>query len=354
MLGPVVLDLEGTRLTAVERERLRHPLVGMVILFARNFVDGAQLAALTAEIRALREPPLAIAVDHEGGRVQRFRAGFTPIPPMAELGRYWDHDPLAACRTAVSAGYVIGAELRAHGIDLTFAPVLDLDWQRSGVIGDRALHADARVVTMLANHLCHGLALAGMANCGKHFPGHGWARADSHHEAPRDERPLERILAADAAPYRALGVSLAAVMPAHVVYEQVDSLPPGFSRRWLQQILRARLGFSGAVFSDDLSMAGARVAGGVLDSAQAAIEAGCDFVLVCNDAAAADRVLDGLRWRPSQDFERRSARIRPRGVPIDADWLAADPVYRSARADIEGWRRALAVKPARRKSRRRS
>jgi beta-N-acetylhexosaminidase len=354
MLGPVVVDLEGPQLTAVERERLRHPLVGMVILFARNFVDCAQLAALTAEIRALREPPLAIAVDHEGGRVQRFRAGFTPIPPMAALGRYWDRDVLGACRTAVSTGYVIGAELRAHGVDLTFAPVLDLEWNRSSVIGDRALHADARVVAMLANHLCHGLALAGMANCGKHFPGHGWPRADSHHAVPRDERPLEQILAADAAPYRWLGVALASVMPAHVVYEQVDPLPAGFSRRWIEQILRGRLGFTGAVFSDDLSMEGARVAGGVLESAQAAIDAGCDFVLVCNDAAAADRVLDGLRWRRTAAFEQRLARIVPRGRAPAPEELRAAAAYRSACADVEAWRASLAATPAPRKSRRRS
>lgn len=354
MLGPVVVDLDGPQLTAVERERLRHPLVGMVILFARNFVDSAQLAALTAEIHALREPPLAIAVDHEGGRVQRFREGFTVLPPMAELGRLWDRDVLGACRTAVSTGYVIGAELRAHGVDLAFAPVLDLDWGRSDVIGDRALHADARVVAMLANHLCHGLSLAGMANCGKHFPGHGWPRADSHHAVPRDERPLEQIRATDAAPYRWLGAALASVMPAHVVYEQVDCLPAGFSRRWIEDILRARFGFTGAVFSDDLSMEGARVAGGVLESAQAAIEAGCDFVLVCNDAAAADRVLDGLRWRRTAAFDQRLKRILPRGDAPAMDVLRFDPTYRSACADIEAWRASLDATPAPRKFRRRS
>src|SRR5215831_10788353 len=272
MLGPVVIDVEGASLSEPERERLRHPLVGMVILFARNFRSPDQLAHLTAEIHALRDPPLLIAVDHEGGRVQRFRTGFTVIPAMAELGRLWDTDVLSACRTAIAAGYVLAAELRAHGVDFTFAPVLDLDWGRSSVIGDRSLHADARVVAMLANHLCHGLLLAGMANCGKHFPGHGWPAADSHHAIPVDERRLDAIMAADAAPYRWLGAALTSVMPAHVVYETVDRLPATFSRRWIEQRLRRELGFSGIVFSDDLSMEGARVAGGLLESAQAAID----------------------------------------------------------------------------------
>jgi beta-N-acetylhexosaminidase len=343
MLGPVVIDVEGVQLTRNERERLRHPLVGMVILFARNFESPQQLAELTAEIHALREPPLLIAVDHEGGRVQRFRTGFTAIPAMAELGRLWDRDVLGACRTAVSTGYVMAAELRAHGVDFTFAPVLDLDWSRSSVIGDRALHRDARVVTMLANHFCHGLLLAGMANCGKHFPGHGWPAADSHHAIPLDERKLKQILAADAAPYRWLGATLASVMPAHVVYETVDRMPATFSRRWIEDTLRARLGFSGVVFSDDLSMEGARVAGGLLESAQAAVDAGCDMILVCNDREAADRVLDGLRWTRGDRFAQRLARITPRGVAATAHELAQEETYRNARADIEAWREGAAT-----------
>lgn len=254
-MGPVVVDIESTSLSAAERERLRHPLVGMVILFARNFESPAQLRTLSAQIRAVRVQPPLIAVDHEGGRVQRFRsAPFTVIAPMAELGRLWDRDVLLACRTAVSTGFVMAAELRAHGVDLTFAPVLDLEWGRSSVIGDRALHRDPRTVTVLASHLCHGMALAGMANCGKHFPGHGWPFADSHVDVPVDERSPEAIIAADAAPYGWLGASLASVMPAHVIYPHVDPLPAGFSRRWIDTILRRRLGFTGAVFSDDLSM----------------------------------------------------------------------------------------------------
>lgn len=342
MLGPVVVDVGGLRLTGEERERLQHPLAGMVILFARNFEDTDQLAALTAEIHALRDPPLLIAVDHEGGRVQRFRSGFTRIPAMAELGRLWDRDVLGACRTAVATGLVIASELRAAGLDFTFAPVLDLDWGRSSVIGDRALHADPRVVAMLAGHFCHGLLLAGMANCGKHFPGHGWPAADSHDAIPLDERPFEAILAGDVAPYRWLGQALSGVMPAHVVYETVDALPATFSRRWIRQVLRDELAFSGIVFSDDLSMQGARVAGGLLESAQAAIEAGCDMILACNDPDAAGHILDGLRWKRSPPFEARLARIVPRGAVLPAAQLRRDPSYRAAYADLAAWTATLA------------
>jgi beta-N-acetylhexosaminidase len=334
MLGPVVVDVAGTRLTAADRHRLRHPLVGMCILFSRNFESAAQLAELCAEIHALRTPPLLIAVDHEGGRVQRFRRDFTHLPAMAELGRCWDRDVLGACRAARAAGFVLGAELRAMGVDLSFTPVLDLDWGRSAVIGDRALHADARVVTLLAGQLAHGLALSGMSNCGKHFPGHGWAAADSHVALPVDERPLARILEADALPYASLGLALDAVMPAHVVYPQVDAQPAGFSRRWIEQILRANLGFTGAVFSDDLSMAGARAAGDVLQAARAALAAGCDLVLVCNDEAAADRVLQGLDWTPGAEFAERMARLAPRGAAPGPQALRATRRYRSALEDL--------------------
>jgi beta-N-acetylhexosaminidase len=334
-LGPVVLDLPGTRLSAEDRDRLLHPQVGMVILFSRNFESPQQLAALTSEIHALREPALLIAVDHEGGRVQRFRTPpFTRLPAMAELGALWEGDVLRACRTAVAAGYVLAAELRAFGVDLSFTPVLDLDWGRSGVIGNRAFARDPRNVSMLAGHLCHGLQLAGMANCGKHFPGHGWAEADSHTAIPTDERPLDDLLADDAAPYGWLGVALASVMPAHVIYPQVDRLPAGFSRIWIEDILRRRLGFTGAVFSDDLSMEGARVCGSVAESAQAAIAAGCDFVLVCNDTAAADRVLDTLDWTRSAAFDERVRRLQPRGAPLSIEALQASAMYRAARADL--------------------
>jgi len=334
MLGPVVVDIEGTRLTASDRRRLQHPRIGMVILFARNYESPQQLCALTDDIHSLRSPPLLIAVDHEGGRVQRFRdPPFTRIAPMTRLGALWDVDVLRASRTAMSIGYVIATELRAHGVDLTFAPVLDLEWGRSSVIGDRALHRDPRVVAMLAAQLCHGMAMAGMANCGKHFPGHGWPTADSHIDVPVDERSRAQILAADAAPYRWLGIALAGVMPAHVIYPQVDRKPAGFSRRWIRSVLRRELAFAGAVFSDDLSMEGASVAGDIVARGQAALDAGCDFVLVCNGAAAAEQVLAGIRWRRTAAFEQRLLRLQPRGPALSARQLQRDSTYPAARED---------------------
>jgi beta-N-acetylhexosaminidase len=332
MLGPVVIDIEGTRLTHADRLRLVHPLVGMVILFARNYESAEQLCSLTAQIHALRVPPLMIAVDHEGGRVQRFRQPpFTRIASMARLGALWNADVLAALRTAVAIGFVMAAELRAHGVDLTFAPVLDLDWGRSSVIGDRALHRDPRVVAMLAAQLAHGMSLAGMANCGKHFPGHGWPAADSHIAVPVDERRRAEIVAEDAAPYHWLGVALAGVMPAHVIYPRIDEKPAGFSARWIKGVLRRRFGFTGAVFSDDLSMEGASVAGGIVARAQAALDAGCDFILACNNPAAADELLAGIRWRRTRMFERRLARVTPRGAARSMAELLLDPSYLAAR-----------------------
>jgi beta-N-acetylhexosaminidase len=332
MLGPVVLDIEGLSLTERERRRLHHPLVGQVILFSRNFESLPQLAQLTREIHSLRDPPLLICVDHEGGRVQRFRTGLTSIEPMSHLGEHWDRDVLGSCRQAYSTGFVIATELRSLGIDLSFAPVLDLAWGRSEVIGDRALHADPRVVTMLASHLIHGLAQGGMASCGKHFPGHGWTAADSHHDVPVDSRPLEQILGKDAAPYRWLAVSLASVMPAHVVFTQADAQPAGFSARWIERILRGQLGFCGAVYSDDLSMGGARVAGDMVARAGAALAAGCDFILICNDPDAADLVLEQLSWKRTEMFEQRLARVQPRG-PAPAG-LERNATYQAALRDV--------------------
>ncbi|MGB7480735.1 MAG: beta-N-acetylhexosaminidase, partial [Burkholderiaceae bacterium] len=292
-LGPVMLDVVGTRLDEDDLRRIRHPLTGGVILFARNYQDRRQLTALTAAIHAAR-PGVLIAVDHEGGRVQRFRSdGFTRLPAMRRLGELWERDVLGATRMATAAGFVLAAELRACGVDLSFTPVLDLDYGASGVIGDRAFHHDPRVVTLLAKSLNHGLALAGMANCGKHFPGHGFVQADSHVAIPVDPRGRKEILAMDAAPYDWLGMSLAAVMPAHVIYPEVDPNPAGFSKKWLT-ILRKNLGFAGVIFSDDLSMEGASVAGGVVDGAHAALAAGCDMVLICNAPDKADRLLAGL------------------------------------------------------------
>lgn len=345
MRGPVVVGVEGRELSASDRERLLHPRVGMVILFAANYESPEQLARLCAQIHALRDPALLIAVDHEGGRVQRFREGFTALPPMRRLGQLWDRDVLLACRVAASTGYVLAAELRAHGVDLSFTPVLDVDHGRSGVIGTRSFHSDPRVVSMLASHLMHGLLMAGMANCGKHFPGHGWAKADSHVDIPRDSRTLTSILQSDAAPYRWLGPMLAGVMPAHVVYTRVDPQPAGFARRWVEDILRGDLGFTGAVFSDDLLMEGAREAGSVADRAAAAFAAGCDFALVCSQTTAMDEVLDRVEWTPGPEFGARVARLEPRGAAPSMQQLRASELYRRAQGDLELLDEALDQEP---------
>ena len=339
--APLVLDIAGTTLTAADRRRLAHPLAGGLILFGRNWTDRAQLTALTAEIKAIR-PDMLICVDHEGGRVQRFRSdGFTHLPPMRALGELWMKDPMAATNAATAAGYVLAAELRACGVDLSFTPVLDLDHGPSAVIGDRAFHRDARVATLLAKSLMQGLLQAGMANCGKHFPGHGFVKADSHLALPVDKRSLKAILADDAKPYDWLSTSLASVMPAHVVYPKVDAQPAGFSERWLKHILRGQLGFQGAVFSDDLSMAGARAAGSFLDGALAALNAGCDLVLLCNqslgDGAEVDALLAGLdtalqsgRWQADPDSESRRLDLLPTSPPLPWDELMHQPAYQHA------------------------
>ena len=290
-----MLDPSGPVLADGDVRRLRHPAVGGAILFSRNFESSAQLQALTEDIRALREPQLLIGVDHEGGRVQRFRDGFTALPPMRTLGRLWDRDRDAARVAAHAAGYVIGAELAAHGLDFSFAPVLDLDFGGSSVIGDRALHYDPLAAAALGAALVRGLADGGMASVGKHFPGHGYATADSHVAVPTDDRPLAELLRKDIVPYeRAIEAGMAGVMPAHVIYPQVDSEPAGFSRVWLRQVLRERLGFEGLVVSDDLSMEGASPGGGVAERARAALAAGCDLVLLCNDPEGQDRLLASL------------------------------------------------------------
>ncbi len=341
----VVLDITGTSLTAADRRRLKNPLTGGLILFARNWQNRAQLTALTAEVKKLR-PDLLICVDHEGGRVQRFRTdGFTHVPSMRVLGEQWMRDPLGATDAASALGFVLAAELRACGVDLSFTPVLDLDYGESSVIGDRAFHRDARVVSMLAKGVMHGLLRAGMGNCGKHFPGHGYVKADSHVAVPVDKRSLKAILADDAKPYEWLSTTLSAVMPAHVIYPKVDTHPAGFSPRWLNEILRGQMGFTGAIFSDDLSMEGARhLEGGTLSYAEAAtvaLNAGCDLVLLCNQSIDGGQAVDELladlqqaqaqgHWHPSPDSEQRRLALLPTQPPLAWDDLMHDPVYQRA------------------------
>jgi len=343
--APLVIDVAGLALTADDRRRLKHPLVGGMILFGRNWQDRDQLSALCSEIKAVRRD-LLICVDHEGGRVQRFRTGgFTHLPPMRALGEMWMQDAMQATNAASACGYVLGAELRACGVDLSFTPVLDLDWGPSGVIGDRAFHSDARVAALLAKSLMHGLLLAGMGNCGKHFPGHGFVKADSHVDTPVDTRSLKDILADDAMPYGWLSTTLASVMPAHVVYSKVDKRPAGFSAKWLNDILRGQLGFQGAIFSDDLSMEGARKIDGrrvtYSQAAVAALNAGCDMAMLCNESAQSggkglDLLLEGMEaavggdWQPSERSEQRRLALLPATGAPSWDALMADPQYMHA------------------------
>lgn len=358
--APLIIDIAGLTLSKTDRERLAHPLVGGLILFARNWQNREQLTALCRSIKKLRAD-LLICVDHEGGRVQRFKTdGFTHLPPMRALGDMWaaapsstlaakKAGPLDATNAATACGYVLGAELRACGVDLSFTPVLDLDYGESSVIGDRAFARDPRVVSLLAKSLMQGLLQSGMANCGKHFPGHGFVKADSHTDIPVDKRSLKAILADDAAPYRWLNTSITSVMPAHVIYPKVDARPAGFSSKWLNDILRGQLGFGGAIFSDDLSMAGARLIDGkevsYTQAAVAALNAGCDMVLLCNQSLpnsqgggrAVDELIAGLTeaqlkgdWQPLDASEdRRLALVLNTPAP-EWDALMVQPQYMHA------------------------
>jgi beta-N-acetylhexosaminidase len=311
--GPAVVDILGLALTDDDRRRLAHPAAGAVILFARNYQSPEQLTALCEEIERVREPALPIGVDHEGGRVQRFREGFTAIPPMRRLGRQWDRDREGGRAVAHAAAYVIAAELAAHGLDFSFAPVLDLDYGTSSVIGDRALHFDPTAVATLGVSIVQGFADAGVAAVAKHFPGHGFAAADSHTDVPKDERPVADLEKKDLLPYRkTIAAGLAAVMPAHVIFTQADSEPAGYSKYWLQDVLRGKLGFDGLIFSDDLSMKGASVAGGPAERARAALAAGCDMVLLCNDPEGLDGLLGSLDEVVLQKPERLD-RMRKKG-----------------------------------------
>ena len=344
--GPITLDVVGLELNAEDRRRILDPLTGGVILFGRNFSNRKQLTKLSSEIKKLRSDVL-ISIDHEGGRVQRCRTdGFTHLPAMRKLGELWAaksasthaaESAALAMAAATACGYVLASELRACGIDFSFTPVLDLDFGRSGVIGDRSFSRDPQIVFALAKSLNEGLRLAGMANCGKHFPGHGWAEADSHVAIPVDKRSLVEILNDDAKPYEWLDLSLAAVMPAHVIYPKVDALPAGFSKIWLHSVLRQELGFEGVIFSDDLSMEGASVAGSVVKGAELALEAGCDAVLICNRPDLADQLLSKLKVSKAKQAQSatRLNRLMPQAPAFPWDTLQNEVEYQHAKGLLQ-------------------
>lgn len=327
-----MIDLAGSHLTAEDRQLLQHPLVGGVILFTRNYIDSEQLVGLTSAIHAERTPRLIIAVDQEGGRVQRFKAGFSALPAARRIGHEFDLDPRAGLELARRLGWLMAAELRAHGVDLSFAPCVDLDYGASEVIGDRALHARSAVVAQLAVAYAHGMRDAGMAATAKHFPGHGAVVADSHLALPVDRRELAD-LQDDIAPYRLLITNgLAAVMAAHVVYPAVDALPASLSVRWIQEILRGELGFQGAVFSDDLSMGAAASAGDLATRARLALAAGCDMLPICNDRAGVRTLLARLAPEPAPASQLRLVRMRAREGTSVAALQASLPWQQSREA----------------------
>lgn len=335
-LGPLMIDVAGLELTAEDRDLLAHPLVGGCILFTRNFGSIEQLEALVAAIRAVRTPPLLVAVDHEGGRVQRFRKDFTVLPPMRTIGRQYDIDAAAGRQLARQGGWLLAAELLAVGIDMSFAPVVDLDYGVSSVIGDRAFHRDPRIVAELAIAFANGMKEAGMSATAKHFPGHGAVVPDSHVAMPVDRRPLVDM-DDDLYPYqRLIDNGLASVMAAHVVFAEVDTLPAGFSRRWLQDELRGRMRFGGAIFSDDLSMAGAGIVGDMPERVRAALAAGCDIVPICNNRQGVLQVIDSLRGSGDPLSHIRLARLHGRqgtdriALRGSADWQTCEQAIKGS------------------------
>jgi beta-N-acetylhexosaminidase len=332
-LGPLMIDLAGPRLESDEKELLRHPLVGGVILFTRNYVDPAQLGALVQAIHAERSPPLLVAVDHEGGRVQRFREGFSRLPAARRLGHELDLDGRSGLALARRMGWLMAAELRAYGIDLSFAPCVDLDYGINEAIGDRAFHARADAVAQLAVAYMHGMRDAGMAATAKHFPGHGAVIADSHQALPIDRRGLADLVD-DLTPYRRLiDNGLPAVMVAHIQFPAVDQRPASLSQRWIRGILRGELHFQGAVFADDMSMGGAAAAGDIVTRAELALRAGCDMLPVCNDRPAVVTLLDRLRVELEPASALRIVRMRGRdGISPDA--LQASSEWRAAQASL--------------------
>lgn len=310
-IGMVMVDIQGKELSAQDRDVLSNPNVGGLIFFTRNYASPTQMEELVQAVREAAAGDILLAVDHEGGRVQRFRQEFTRLPPVATLGKKYEDEPLEALQLAHTAGWLMAAEVRAVGIDFSFAPVLDLDFGGSEVIGDRAFHRCPEVVTILAGAYIQGMREAGMASTGKHFPGHGWVQADSHLAIPHDNRQRKAIMEEDVYPFKTLFKhGLDAVMPAHVIYGNVDGQPAGFSSVWLQDILRGELGFDGVIFSDDLSMEGASVAGSYAARAEAAMAAGCDMVLACNNREGVFDILDHAQLTPNPVSQQRLERMR--------------------------------------------
>ncbi len=334
--GPLMLGIAGESLAPEEAEMLCHPAVGGVILFTRNYTSRSRLRMLCDAIHALRRPSLLIAVDHEGGRVQRFRQGFCALPAAARYGMLYDRDRQEGQRVARAGGRVMAAELRASGVDFSFAPVLDIDHRKNKMIGDRAFHRSPDAVSDLAHAYLRGMNDAGMAGVGKHFPGHGKVGVDSHRGLPTDWRPFEEIQKADLVPFERLIASgdLAGVMAAHIIYCELDKYPASFSRRWIGGVLRKDLGFEGPVFSDDLDMAAAAEIGDHVERVEAALAAGCDMALICNDPAGAARVLDTLAIEPHPERSARIAQMQGRGQ-VDFAALEKDALYRAAVDDIE-------------------
>lgn len=333
-LGPLMIDLKGTSIDAEEREWLESPLVAGVILFSRNFADRTQLERLVADVHAVREPPLLVAVDQEGGRVQRFREPFFRLPPMRALGRLYDRDPAAGLDAARAFGWAMAAELRAVGVDLSFAPVVDLDRKLADVIGDRALHPDPDATAQLARRFMSGAHDAGMAATAKHFPTHAGVKADSHVQAAVDRRDYEDLLD-DLVPYRRLiAAGLPSVMVSHVSFPALDPKPASLSEWWIESQLRGELGFNGAIISDDMSMAGAAAGGTTAERAKQALEAGCDLVLICNAPQEVPSVLAALDGYIDPVGQVRLMRLRGRGR-VDWDVLHASDEWRHA-IDILG------------------
>ncbi len=339
-LGAIMLDLAGTELSAEDRELLAHPAVGGVILFARNYQNPQQLAALTAAIRAVREPHLLIAVDQEGGRVQRFRSGFERLPPAGFLGKWYSHNAEQACQAAQALGWLMAIELQACGVDFSFAPVLDIDRGLCRAIGDRAFSHDIPALIALTSAWMRGVRLAGMASVGKHFPGHGGVDVDSHLSVPYDERPLDVLWEQDLAPFQALiQQGLEAVMPSLVVYPAVDDVPANFSTRWLQTILRGQLGFQGAIYSDALDMGAAAAAGGFVERSKAALAAGCDQLLVCNNRAAALEVVEALADYRNTASAARLVRLYSRHF-MPLSYAQQQPMWQQAQKVLAQFQRA--------------